>query len=128
MKTMLILGMIVLGIGTSYGQTVHTHEYDGLVIKLMPGQCSDPTVAMLIAMSPKEIQDGQWKAIESEWPMQNGSKQKFSGCWREVSKELTFAITNGKESEVSFLMVFSDQQGIIMTKKKFLKKKGLVDA
>ena len=127
MKTALLATLFLFSAGV-VAAPVHVMERDGLVIKLMSEPCSDPVSSVMIAMAPPEVQRGEWKAIESVWPMRDGSKQTFAGCWREVSKELAFAITNGKEREVSFLMVFADQQGMLMTKKQFLRKKGQVDA
>jgi len=125
---LLIALLLISFAGGLQAAPVHVMERDGLVIKLMSEPCSDPVSSVMIAMAPQEVQRGEWKAIESVWPMRDGSKQTFAGCWREVSKELAFAITNGKEREVSFLMVFADQQGMLMTKKQFLRKKGQVDA
>ena len=109
----LILLMIVL-IPRAKAETavpVYSHQSDQATVRLMPSPCIDPTAAIIIAVNfPPEMQI-QFRHIESNWLMPNGSREDFSGCWMERGEE--------------FFLIFGDGRAFRITKADFTKRKGM---
>jgi hypothetical protein len=94
---------------------VHVYDDGGTSMRLMGGPCADPRVMEIILVGMPQYVD-RFKAIESTWRMQDGSRQEFSGCWAEVSAE-----------EVGFealLLIFEDGERYLVNKAEFLAGKG----
>ena len=97
---------------------VHVLEEDRTIIRLMPTPCTDPTSVLVIAMNMPPQFHTRFKAIDSEWPMQDGSRKKFPGCWAEFSTEET------GEAEAMIYVVFSDAKSGFLKKSAFTKLRG----
>ena len=95
----------------------HVLEKGGVVIRLMRTPCLDPRSQMMI-LSGLPTHAHKFKAIDSEWPMQNGARQKFAGCWAEFKKGEI-----GNDEDV-FIVVFEDGTGGAVAKSEFTKKPG----
>lgn len=96
---------------------MHVIERQGVSIRLMRGPCADPASSIAIAVNlPQYVQ--RFRAIESTWPMQDGSRKDFAGCWGEFSKE-----ESGAPGAV-LVLVFSDGQHYTVLKDEILKKGG----
>lgn len=95
---------------------VHVGEIQGAVIRLMPSPCADPRSQFMLMNGLPQYLD-RFKAIDSEWPMQNGTRRRFAGCWAEFA-----AGEIGPEE--AFVLVFEDGQGGALKKSDFLKKPG----
>lgn len=95
---------------------VHVYEEGGVYIRLMPGPCVDGTSSALLVQHLPKYSD-RAKAIESVWPMRDGTKKSYVGCWLELSAEEA-------DGEAALVLVFEDTQGFVFKKKEFLKKPG----
>ena len=96
---------------------VHVFEANGVVMRLMSTPCVDSASSMMVHVGlPKYA--SRFKALESSWPMQDGSRMDFAGCWAELPGEVV-----GKD-EVVIALVFSDGQAFAIPKSEFLKKRG----
>ena len=95
----------------------HVLEKGGVVIRLMRGPCVDPRSQMMI-LSGLPTHAHRFKEIDSEWPMQNGARQKFAGCWAEFKKGEI-----GNDEDI-FIVVFEDGTGGAVAKSEFTRKSG----
>ena len=97
---------------------VHVLEEDGTIIRLMPTPCTDPTSVLVIAMNLPPQFHTRFKAIDSEWPMKDGSRKTFDGCWAEFTPEET------GEKEALIYVAFSDAKSGFVEKSAFTKLRG----
>lgn len=102
---------------------LYVHERPEVTVRLMPGPCVDGVSAMMIATAPQQYR-GDWRAIESNWLMRDGSRMDFAGCWLELSAEKAADLSSGRLLEAAFLLVFSDQTASAIPKREFLKRRG----
>ena len=96
---------------------VYVADHDGVRLRLLSAECSDPASLVLIATAPPQFQGG-WKASSSDWRMRDGSWQQFAGCWILLKAE-----TVGAPDDV-FVLVFSDGSNVQILKRDLLKKSG----
>jgi hypothetical protein len=96
---------------------VHIFDRDGVQARLLSGPCVDGRSAMVIAMGLPKFAD-RFRAIESTWPMQDGSRRAFAGCWAELSAEETGAPV------AVIVMVFEDGTAFALPKSDFVKLRG----
>jgi hypothetical protein len=119
MKTIvLVLGLLLPSSGIAdplYAaepvKPLYVHERPEVTIKLMPTSCVDPATHMLIASQIPDMLP-QFRGLESNWAMKDGTRQDFGGCWLEIAGDL--------------LIVFSDGTGTRISKAKFTHRKGMV--
>jgi len=65
---------------------VHVIEQGRTVIRLMPGPCVDPySLAFVSRLEPQIVE--RLRAIDSTWPMSDGTRRPFAGCWIELTAE-----------------------------------------
>lgn len=96
---------------------VHTFERDGVQARLMAGPCTDTRSAMVIVMGLPQFAE-RFRALESTWPMQDGSRRAYAGCWAELAAEEAGAPV------AVIVMVFSDGQAVAVPKSEFVKLRG----
>ena len=96
---------------------VHVVEHQAVKMRLLSGSCVDPQSILMIATAPPQFQDG-WKAISSQWRIQDGSWQEFAGCWLEVPKDVA------KTDENVMVLIFADGAVVQVLKSELLKKPG----
>lgn len=95
---------------------VHVYEEQGLSMRLMPRPCTDVRSSMIVAMNLPQYAD-RFRAIDSVWPMQDGTRRNYAGCWAKFSAE------EAGGTEV-FVLVFEDGQHFVVPKDEFLRKRG----
>jgi hypothetical protein len=96
---------------------VLTFEAEGIQANLMSGPCTNGQAAMAIVMGLPQFAD-RFKAIESTWPMQDGSRRAFQGCWAELKAEEA-----GTPVDV-VIMVFEDRTAFAVPRSSFVKLRG----
>jgi hypothetical protein len=96
---------------------VLTFEAEGIQANLMSGPCTNGQAAMAIVMGLPQFAD-RFKAIESTWPMQDGSRRAFQGCWAELKAEEA-----GTPVDV-VIMVFEDRTAFAVPRTSFVKLRG----
>jgi hypothetical protein len=118
--------IFMLGLLTSCAQAaeppkteipVHVFDRDGVQARLLSGPCVDGRSAMVIVMGLPQFAD-RFRAIESTWPMQDGTRRAFGGCWAELS-----AAEAGAPVAV-IIMVFEDGTAFALPKSDFVKLRG----
>lgn len=100
---------------------VYVYEQDGTTIRLMPGPCVDAVSKVTIMRgAPQHLE--RFKAIESVWPMKDGTKRAFAGCWAELAAgEIGIPEDKAGRDERVLLLLFADGQGFAMKKRDFQK-------
>jgi hypothetical protein len=96
---------------------VLTFEAEGIQANLMSGPCTNGQAAMAIVMGLPQFAE-RFKAIESTWPMQDGSRRAFQGCWAELKAEEA-----GTPMDV-VIMVFEDRTAFAVPRTAFIKLRG----
>lgn len=87
---------------------LHVFERGRTSIRLMRGPCVDAYSRAFIArMAPEYLE--RLRAIDSTWPMNDGSLKAFAGCWIEFSAE-------EMEGEPAIGMIFEDGQRLVLPK------------
>ena len=119
----LVVGLVIAGVlyaskVASEEVPVHVFEDKGVLIRMMPGPCVDGVSALVISMNVPPQFSSKFRAIESEWPMQDGSRRAFAGCWASFKAEEI-----GSTEDV-LVLVFEDRQYFVVPKKEFLKTPG----
>jgi len=96
---------------------VYVSEQQGIVVRLMAGPCVEPLSQQIVMSGPPQ-HVAKFKAIDSEWPMKDGTRKKFAGCWALLTAEEAGAM------EDVFVLVFEDGMVGGVLKSEFLKKAG----
>jgi hypothetical protein len=96
---------------------VLTFEAEGIQANLMSGPCTNGQAAMAIVMGLPQFAE-RFRAIESTWPMQDGSRRSFEGCWAELKAEEA-----GTPVDV-VIMVFEDRTAFAVPRTSFVKLRG----
>jgi hypothetical protein len=91
---------------------LHVYEQEKLTIYLMAGPCAE-AIGALIRADRRPL----YRALDSTWPMKDGSMQGYAGCWRAMSAEETGSVAG-------FAVVFSDGEGFVIPQSEFKKAAG----
>ena len=92
---------------------LHVLDKEGIEIRLLDKPCVDARSVMMIR--PDALP--RFKAVQSVWPQQDGSRKEFGGCWAALTAQES-------GSEEGFLVVFSDGESGFIPKAEFKKVRG----
>jgi hypothetical protein len=90
---------------------LHVLENESITVHLMPSPCADPFARRVIRAEKLS----QFRAIESNWRMRDGSRQDFAGCWVEEKTET---------GEDAFFLLFNDGEHFLVLKSEFNRRRG----
>lgn len=96
---------------------VHVYDDGKVQMRLMPGPCVDVRSTAKLVASPLAGYIHRFKGIDSTWPMKDGSRKEYAGCWAEFEPGELGA------PETVLVLVFEDGAALIVAKDEFLQTK-----